>query len=101
METSQKVFEQVTAEINSRGLQATLEYPGFILCDGIAFGTANGVWGWDNSWLVSPDSESGEFTIQGDSTDVQAIADAIVSLITFGRGHELDATRDNVPYAGE
>lgn len=75
------ILSKVAAEINRRGLVATVEYPGYINVDGIAFGTANETWGWNNENAT----ECGEFDIPSDSTDVNAITDAIVSLITFGR----------------
>ena len=66
-----------------RGVNAHLEYPGFILVGDWAFGTANENWGGDNSFAVEAQKqESVEFDIANDSTDASAIAEAISSFVS-------------------
>src|SRR5262245_42275396 len=51
--TGMRTFEAVAVALNARGVEATVEYPGFILITDWSFdrsaaiGTANGCWGGD------------------------------------------------------
>jgi hypothetical protein len=77
------IIQAVTDELVKRGYRATMEHPGYveILRYGLRFdfGTANEKWdgdveAYDSSGVVGTD-------IASDSTDVQAIADAIVKAV--------------------
>lgn len=85
----------VIAVLRARGMDATLEYPGQICVRGRHFGTVNPTWGWS----TADGRESGDLAIPSDSTDVQAIADAIYTSVTkyvviWGAG-EVEQNRDS------
>ena len=71
------VLETVVAVLNSNGINATLEYPGYINVGDKDFGTANEAWGWNDREGVN----AGESTIPSDSTDADAIAAYILSVL--------------------
>ena len=69
----------VVHELTRLGFPATLEYPGWILLNGRSYGTANEMWGWDSDVdLPSYGELNGDLNIPSDSTDVLAIAAAII-----------------------
>jgi hypothetical protein len=76
----------VIAELKLAGVNATYEYPGYLditMNDASAFhiGTANGNWGWNHVDANGDEFESGEWEIEGTSTDAERIAIEILGLI--------------------
>jgi len=86
---SESTLNAVTAELLKRGLDASINHPGYITVSSPTFpswldcGTANGTWGID--WIdIDGESitESFESTIPADCTDVARIADWIACTYT-------------------
>ncbi|MGA9670939.1 MAG: hypothetical protein WBQ94_17145 [Terracidiphilus sp.] len=68
MTTDLKLLKQLASILRQSGLEAMVEYPGYIAIGPRSYGTANGVWGWSDCDGHGEDSE-----IPGLSQDVSAI----------------------------
>jgi hypothetical protein len=81
-----QVMNAVVNKLQELGIEATYEYPGYILvsmngASEFHIGPANDRWGWNQVDHNGDEFESGEWTIAGDSQDVDAIVEEIVILI--------------------
>lgn len=67
--------DTVLALLKKQGIEATYEYPGYFGVGDLSFGTVNGMWGWNDSF-----GHSGESNISGDETRPDVIAAYIASV---------------------
>jgi hypothetical protein len=75
-----ELLDAIAKRLILHGLDATVEYPGYIHVNGADFGNANDFWGWDR--------ENGDYgdlpnAVASDSEDVSAITDGILLQLKY------------------